>query len=575
MTAAQTSSAQLSEWIGLAVRHLNAGKTDAAETELARALTIAPDLPQARMMLGAVRLAQNRPADAEQILAEVLALHPGQPQVMLPLADARRALGKLEEAAALYRQLLARQPHHAAAIAGLGAALNALEQYEEAQALLSPAMALDAEAELAASLTLNLGISLMRRRQFAQSLPYFERALVLAPGLAEAEKCRATVLDMLGRDARAASAYRRILARDPLDLKSHLLLGELLNRAGGETLRSYDEAARALPASPALPAAKADQLLLLARAEEAHSLYRRALALDPGHVAAHIGLGRSLKALGDDKAAQTAFEAGLKTAPDNPDLQTAFAYFLLGQRDARKALMLATRAAASNPTSQPALSILGLSYRALNDARDESLTGYQRFVQVFDLEPPDGYRSMADFHRDLAAHLDELHSGGAQFFSQTLRGGTRATEEIFAFRQELRDKLRHLINQTLARYIGALGDEPSHPFAGRRASRFKFLGSWSSRMSDGGFHMNHIHNGWISSAYYVDVPEISAQPVSNQGWLKFGEPSEDIGLSQPVQRMVQPKPGRLVLFPSYMWHGTVPYKSGQARTTIAFDVIPF
>jgi hypothetical protein len=30
----------------------------------------------------------------------------------------------------------------------------------------------------------------------------------------------------------------------------------------------------------------------------------------------------------------------------------------------------------------------------------------------------------------------------------------------------------------------------------------------------------------------------------------------------------------LILFPSYMLHGTVPFHSGQTRTTIAFDVAP-
>ena len=33
-------------------------------------------------------------------------------------------------------------------------------------------------------------------------------------------------------------------------------------------------------------------------------------------------------------------------------------------------------------------------------------------------------------------------------------------------------------------------------------------------------------------------------------------------------------PGRLVLFPSYMWHGTIPFHDAQPRTTIAFDVVP-
>jgi hypothetical protein len=61
---------------------------------------------------------------------------------------------------------------------------------------------------------------------------------------------------------------------------------------------------------------------------------------------------------------------------------------------------------------------------------------------------------------------------------------------------------------------------------------------------------------------------------SGQGWIKFGEPSYDVGLKQPVRRAVAPMSGRLVLFPSYLWHGTFPFRDSRARTTIAFDVIP-
>jgi hypothetical protein len=43
---------------------------------------------------------------------------------------------------------------------------------------------------------------------------------------------------------------------------------------------------------------------------------------------------------------------------------------------------------------------------------------------------------------------------------------------------------------------------------------------------------------------------------------------------QTVRRAVQPVPGRLVLFPSYMWHGTIPFHATTARTTIAFDAVP-
>ena len=40
------------------------------------------------------------------------------------------------------------------------------------------------------------------------------------------------------------------------------------------------------------------------------------------------------------------------------------------------------------------------------------------------------------------------------------------------------------------------------------------------------------------------------------------------------EHVVRPAVGMLALFPSYFWHGTVPFTSNQARMTVAFDVVP-
>jgi hypothetical protein len=72
----------------------------------------------------------------------------------------------------------------------------------------------------------------------------------------------------------------------------------------------------------------------------------------------------------------------------------------------------------------------------------------------------------------------------------------------------------------------------------------------------------------------VDVPDVTADPERREGWLKFGEPNFEAGFAEPVRRAVQPVRGRLVLFPSYTWHGTIPFHSQSTRTTVAFDVLP-
>ena len=118
-------------------------------------------------------------------------------------------------------------------------------------------------------------------------------------------------------------------------------------------------------------------------------------------------------------------------------------------------------------------------------------------------------------------------------------------------------------------------ENATHPLFRRKRAGFRYAGSWSSRLKDRGYHTNHVHaQGWISSAYYVALPDAVENVDSREGWLKFGEPNFPFGIANAVRRAVKPRPGTLVLFPSYLWHGTVPFRSAQSRTTIAFDAVP-
>ena len=117
--------------------------------------------------------------------------------------------------------------------------------------------------------------------------------------------------------------------------------------------------------------------------------------------------------------------------------------------------------------------------------------------------------------------------------------------------------------------------DESHPLFRRRRNDFQYSASWSSRLRDCGFHTNHVHpKGWISSAYYVALPDAVENEQAKEGWIKFGEPNLPFGVADAVRRAIRPRAGTLVLFPSYMWHGTVPFHSKESRTTIAFDATP-
>ena len=91
------------------------------------------------------------------------------------------------------------------------------------------------------------------------------------------------------------------------------------------------------------------------------------------------------------------------------------------------------------------------------------------------------------------------------------------------------------------------------------------------RLKEGGFHVSHVHpQGWISSALYIALPPVVGEG-SKEGWLQLGEPRPELGVGLEPSAYVRPEPGRLALFPSWMWHGTIPFPAGE-RLTVAFDV---
>jgi hypothetical protein len=95
------------------------------------------------------------------------------------------------------------------------------------------------------------------------------------------------------------------------------------------------------------------------------------------------------------------------------------------------------------------------------------------------------------------------------------------------------------------------------------------------RLRDRGFHTSHVHpRGWISSAFYVELPDIMADGRTDDGVLSFGKPSILTNPPLEAEYSVRPTPGMLVLFPSYFWHGTIPFQSPQPRLTVAFDAVP-
>ena len=562
--------------------------------------------PDGLHLLGLVRCEQNLHAEALEFFHRSLARRPGHPHVLTNLGKTLKFLGRNDEAASAFKAALASQPElgdalcelgelqyragdyaqaetslrkvleqmprHTQAKLWLGLVLKDSGRADEAEALLGEGLIQARETSLKAAFVYHLASAQYQQGKKTDALDNFALAAQLHPQMnTDADLKRAEILEDVQRFDEAASLLERILAREPDNALVHAAYNNLIYRLGRDEkfLSSYDRA----PKSPALLASKAGLLLKNGRQAEAHRLYAEVLRSGPDNIEAAIGAATALNGLKRSQEAVALLEQALKHNPQRAELRQNLACALLQLNDPQKAAAMAEQSLRIAPADQSSLAVLGTAWRMMGDARDEELNGYDELIQVFDLEPPQGYSSMEDFNIELNAWLSGLHTSVREPLEQSLRRGSQTPGHIFGQGHMLADKLKIRIEEAIASYLAAMKPDAGHPFRGRGGRGFRFQGSWSSRLRDGGFHVNHIHQGgWISSCYYVALPETVKNESGKQGWIKFGEPNFEVGLS--MRRAIQPKAGRLVLFPSYMWHGTVPFHENASRTTIAFDAIP-
>jgi tetratricopeptide (TPR) repeat protein len=527
---------------------------------------------QARPALGhgEALVALGRDQEAVEAYQVAILLDPKLTDARYELATAFHRLGQLDLAQKAAEALLAQAPDHVPARLALGGVLIDAKQPGQAERVLREGLAMAEPARLKAVFHTNLGLALRRQRKDEEALEHYDQALALhadQPGLAVH---RAEGLQNLGRYEESLAVYERALAKDPTDAELHRRCNELLYRLNrrGAYLKSYDTA----PPSRALLLGKASLLAQEKRGAESLALYQQLLGQDANDRTALLGAASALNMMKRPVDALALLEPVLAVHADaNLLVRAAEAAILAG--DPQKAESFCRRALRLAPYDQLCLANLSLAWRMMADAREEELNGYDRHVRIFDLDPPDGFSRMEDFNAELSSHLDRLHPKTREHIDQSLRGGTQTPDHLFAAGQDLVDRLEQRIAQAVGDYIAGMQEPEGHPLASRRAGGFDYAGSWSSRLTNCGFHVNHIHPaGWISSCYYVGVPKVAEE--SRQGWIKFGEPAIDLALRDPIRRTIQPVPGRLVLFPSYMWHGTIPFEDDAVRMTIAFDVVP-
>lgn len=519
-------SADAMSALASARHHRTRRELDKAAGLYREAMALAPGLLDPCRELAEVLLDLGRPGEAVQ-LAPLLKRH-GSPAALVTLAEALNRSGRPAEALEAAEEALRLKASDPAASHQKAAALSALGRPRDAHATLVP---FGPQAPLA--IRFERGRAALRLGRAGEALADLEavsRALPEDRSIAEAHVQAAA---MAGAADRVAEMFSEGSDAGRLSAGTLLFRAVTLRRLGAQ-----------------------DAALALIGAAEGR--FGRHRAFDA--VASDILLDR-----GDVGNALARAERAHQGGGPDDDTALPLARALLATGDPGRARALAQAALGRDPLDQ-----LWLAHRitasAMLGQEDPALApGLDAVTQVVDLDLP---------LDDLAGTLRALHRSRAQPVDQSLRGGTQTTEPLHELADPAIRALFAAIGRGIDRFIARMPDIPDHPLASRRTRRWRFTGSWSVRLRRQGHHVSHIHpGGWISAAAYIDVAGAVSR-TGYEGWLALGAPPPVLRTGLAPITHVEPKPGRLVLFPSYLWHGTVPFSSDAERLTVAFDVVP-
>jgi tetratricopeptide (TPR) repeat protein len=370
----------------------------------------------------------------------------------------------------------------------------------------------------------------------------------------------------------ALNAQQSAAAEEPLNPAPLLESGRLLAELGRieDALAAYSRASELAPDDPQVWTRLGQLQAKVARWRDVERSQQRVLSLDPEHAPAYARLCWALRRLGRIPESIRAGRRAVEVGPDETMGYNHLAFALLAHSDCQGALEVCDASLQRNPHDVASLAYKPTALKALGRAEEGArLVDFQRLVWATAVEFGQGSSSVDDFNRELA---EFVQSAPSRPFDAT------QTVDLLIEPHGVMVTFRDLVNQALAHYLERLPRDPTHPFLNERPSRWEVEG-WGTRLRRMDPQEHHFHqHGWVSGVYYVTLPaSVGGGEHGRDGFLEFCRfPQYSDGSSKSEFIALPPRPGMLVLFPSYFYHRVRPFEpdGDKPRISIAFNLIP-
>jgi tetratricopeptide (TPR) repeat protein len=479
-------------------------------------------------VLGAVLKQAGRVNESLVACQKSVELVPLDAEAHNNLGTALKELGRLDKAEIIFKQAIALKPDYAEAHNNLGNTLQELGRLEEAEARSVQAIALKPDYAEAHN---NLGNTLQELGRLEEAEARFTQAIALKSDYAEAHSNLGNTLQELGRLEEAEARFTQAIALKPDYAEAHNNLGIMLKELG--------------------------------RLEEAEASYRQAISFKPDYTEAHCNLGIMLKLLIKYEEAIHHFDFV------NTDLAAAHTLecLYMNKSYAEFDKRLHSLSASDNMN----LRVAAVSSFAAHQLKKKDPYPFCKnpldFIVINNLAEYGFYsNTLLD---DIIKEADEYP---LTWEARTTKFGFQGLGLVFENPSKAISLLESIVQQAVEAYYDKFKLE-SNLFIKSWPRKHKLVG-WYNRLVKNGHHTSHIHaTGWLSGVIYLKTTDLSS---NDEGAIEFSLYGHNLPITDEEypRKLHRPIRGDIVLFPSSLFHRTIPFTTDSERCVIAFDLMP-
>ena len=417
----------------------------------------------------------------------------------------------------------------------------------------------------------SLGSLLLQIKRFDLAKPLLEKAIEIDPNYVNAHNNLGLMFKELGEPQKAISCYEKAIQIDPNFSIAHNNLGTLLEELG--------------------------------ELQKAISCYEKAIQIDPNYVNAHNNLGITFMELEEYQKAISCYEKAIQIDPNFADAHNNLGVIFLELEEYQKATSCFEKAVEINPSHINALHNLlrflykmddkSIFFKKLDDrikqgeinaligslsSRSEIKYGIKRpnpfcedpLKYVFKTNLTERYDFKNIFVKGVKNIIkDDMVPRRRQ---DLITNGYQTAGNLFAQKNDFIDKIKNIIHLEIEKYQIHFKDSKEGLIKSWPTTYN--LNGWIVSMKSGGKLSAHMHEkGWVSGSVYINVPP---KLKTNSGNLVVCIDDEKHTTRKNInqKKIIDVVTGSLCLFPSSLYHYTIPFEAEEKRIVLAFDVMP-